>query len=268
MFQLLNKARREMSSEGSFSRYLRYALGEIVLVVIGILIALQIDNWNDRRIDSEKEREYLSSMLTDLRDDVREIDEAVSGNNILLEGIDDLLGMLAEPAPDSAYRREVLISSVVRTYWHLRVDFPELTLTQLKYSGDLQLIENQNIKQAILGYEQGIEVCRHQYVELTHYFHVFEATQKQLLNLALAKKAYEYIESDWLRILGPLEPFEPLVQQGEYFVTDDPGLLALYYGDLLFYRTSLNNAVWFLGQQRQMAKQLMQLISSEYGIEG
>lgn len=266
MSRIFRKARSDMTSTGRFSKYGRYAVGEIVLLVVGILIALQIDTWNDGRIDRQKEREYLASMLTDLRADIQGIDEAIRGNTILLGGLDELLMLLGNPRSDVAYPRDIFICSLVHTYWHMRVDFSELTMTQLKYSGDLQLIESGDVREAMLGYEKGIETCRHQYAELTNYFHVVEATQKKLLNYALAKQGFEYIEGDYLRMLEPPENFEPLVPAGEYFVTSDPALLANYYGDVLFYRTAMNNTVWFLGEQRKMAEDLIRLISSGQGI--
>jgi len=65
-----------MAGEGT-GRYLRYALGEILLVVIGILIALQINNWNEERLERKLEREYLASMLNDLREDRQGIANAM-----------------------------------------------------------------------------------------------------------------------------------------------------------------------------------------------
>ena len=47
MIKLFRKIRQNLLSEGKTGRYLKYAIGEIVLVVIGILIALQINNWNE-----------------------------------------------------------------------------------------------------------------------------------------------------------------------------------------------------------------------------
>lgn len=267
MFQFFRRARNDEIIAGGLARYLRHALGETALVVVGILIALQIDNWNDFRIDREQEREYLASMVADLREDIHGIDQAVSGNKLLISGIEDLLALLQEPGSDNNYRRKVFVSSIVYTYWYLRVDFSELTMTQLKSSGDLQLIESPDVRQAMLRYEQGIESSRHQYEEIALYFHVFEASQKQLLNYRLAKKSFEYIEGDYLRILEPLTKFEPLVPEGEYFLSNDPVLVEHYYSDMLFYMTTLNNTVEFLTKQKEVAEDLIRLIRSEYGIE-
>ena len=88
-------------------RYARYALGEIVLVVVGILIALQINDWYQDRLERQTEFEYLISMKRDLTEDIRELRVAVDGNNHLLTGLDQTLQLLASPRDDDAWRREL-----------------------------------------------------------------------------------------------------------------------------------------------------------------
>lgn len=57
-----------------FRRYLLYALGELLLVIVGILIALQIDNWNTERQQEATLTSYLQSIATNMRGDAEEID--------------------------------------------------------------------------------------------------------------------------------------------------------------------------------------------------
>ena len=59
MIPYFRKIRKQHADDNKPLKYLRYAVGEIILVVIGILIALQINNWNQARIDQKKERQYL-----------------------------------------------------------------------------------------------------------------------------------------------------------------------------------------------------------------
>ena len=59
-----------MLNENKFSKYLIYAIGEIVLVVIGILIALSINNWNQNKIETKKEIFHLENILNNLQDDL------------------------------------------------------------------------------------------------------------------------------------------------------------------------------------------------------
>ena len=69
MLTFFRKIRQKMFSENRFSQYLIYAIGEIVLVVIGILIALQINNWNQDRLNKNYENKMLHELVEDLKED-------------------------------------------------------------------------------------------------------------------------------------------------------------------------------------------------------
>ena len=66
MFHVLRKIRKSLIDSGSTQRYILYAIGEIALVVIGILIALQINNWNESIKDKEQERKLLTELMVSL----------------------------------------------------------------------------------------------------------------------------------------------------------------------------------------------------------
>ena len=70
MIKFFRKIRQNLFSEGKTGKYLKYAFGEIVLVVIGILIALQINNWNEERKLDNRKQEYYSQLLDDLNSDI------------------------------------------------------------------------------------------------------------------------------------------------------------------------------------------------------
>jgi len=76
MIKFFRKIRQKLLSENKFSKYLIYAFGEIILVVIGILIALQINNWNENRKLNSLEigmlKEINFSLETDLKDLINE----------------------------------------------------------------------------------------------------------------------------------------------------------------------------------------------------
>jgi len=65
MISILRKIRKRLLTNGNFSSYLPYAIGEIALVVIGILIALQINNWNQERLNRIEEKEWLEALHKD-----------------------------------------------------------------------------------------------------------------------------------------------------------------------------------------------------------
>ncbi|MEY8019190.1 DUF6090 family protein [Muriicola sp. SD30] len=71
--------------ENKTGKYFKYAIGEIVLVVIGILIALQINNWNNNRIERRMEKEILKEILVNLETDLQNINETIERNKIWIE---------------------------------------------------------------------------------------------------------------------------------------------------------------------------------------
>lgn len=84
-----------MLSENKFSKYLIYAIGEILLVVIGILIALQINNWNEERKDKLKENKILLQMKETLLDDIESkrpfiiLETAIKSSSIISDHLEN-----------------------------------------------------------------------------------------------------------------------------------------------------------------------------------
>ncbi|MEP0134296.1 MAG: DUF6090 family protein [Eudoraea sp.] len=73
MINFFRKIRKQLADDNQFFKYSRYAIGEILLVVIGILIALQINNWNEQRKTINKEKRYIRSIYQDLQEDLNRI---------------------------------------------------------------------------------------------------------------------------------------------------------------------------------------------------
>lgn len=66
MIKFFRKIRQQLLIEGKTARYLKYALGEIVLVMIGILLALQVNNWNEVRKYKETEKDYIDRLINEI----------------------------------------------------------------------------------------------------------------------------------------------------------------------------------------------------------
>ena len=74
MIKFFRKIRQNLLSEGKAMQYFKYAIGEIILVVIGILIALQINNWNENRQAKRLVSSHLASIREDLKLDLKQIE--------------------------------------------------------------------------------------------------------------------------------------------------------------------------------------------------
>ncbi|WP_400076934.1 DUF6090 family protein [Winogradskyella sp. R77965] len=78
MIKFFRKIRQSLLSENKFSKYLIYAIGEIILVFIGIAMALQFNNWNEGKKAKEKERQVLTEIISDLEFTLIDIDRVLN----------------------------------------------------------------------------------------------------------------------------------------------------------------------------------------------
>lgn len=132
------------------TKYLLYAAGEILLVVIGILIALQINNQNDLRKQRATELHYLENISTDLDINLAEMDryldtrtECIAAANRILEHFD------GKPITDySAFNADGVMIYSWQRFWQNNNTFQELV-----NSGNLALISNEAIKKKLLDIE-------------------------------------------------------------------------------------------------------------------
>ena len=77
--RIFRKIRFQLMSDNKSGMYLKYAVGEILLVVLGILIALQINNWNEARKDDKALNEYLVKIRSHTQEDLQELDKITIG---------------------------------------------------------------------------------------------------------------------------------------------------------------------------------------------
>jgi len=78
MLRFFRQIRQRLLTDNKFSKYLLYAIGEILLVVIGILIALSINNWNEGRKTRLQDREFLNNLKVELSVDIAALNDRIS----------------------------------------------------------------------------------------------------------------------------------------------------------------------------------------------
>ena len=91
MIKLFRKIRRNLLIENKTGKYLKYAIGEIVLVVIGILIALWINNWNQNNQLRQLENKYLKEIKSSLEFDLNDIEFNIDFNRKILKSNEIIL---------------------------------------------------------------------------------------------------------------------------------------------------------------------------------
>jgi len=140
-------------------KYLRYAIGEIVLVVIGILIALQINNNNELRKQRVRELHYLENINTDLQINLSQIEKyievrtkRIESANIILEHFEG--NPISDPV---AFNMHTINIYTWRKFYQNNNTFQELT-----NSGNLALISNDYIKNGLLNMESLYKILKYE----------------------------------------------------------------------------------------------------------
>ena len=102
MIKFFRHIRQSLILENKTSKYLKYAIGEIILVVIGILIALQINNWNEQRKYKNLEISMLSEIRESLRESLFEIEDMLERNENFIEDYKIILDHINNDLPYNA----------------------------------------------------------------------------------------------------------------------------------------------------------------------
>ncbi|GAA4277764.1 DUF6090 family protein [Aquimarina mytili] len=151
MLRTLRKIRQKLLNDGSIKKYLAYAIGEILLVVIGILIALQLNNWNQNRSNNNVEIQYYKAIKDQLKEDLNSLKSEIDYNK-------NYLG-------EFSYAKDIIINndqSKINT-------LGTITLEMIRYSdfrrksnvyqtlvnsSEVKLLKNKNVVQKLQSLEE------------------------------------------------------------------------------------------------------------------
>jgi hypothetical protein len=151
MINFFRKIRQQLLTENKFSKYLLYAIGEIVLVVIGILIALSINNWNEQRKERIQEKIFLKRFEVELNTNLENILIAIFLNKSRIHRADFLLRTIDKPqlAVDSS---SYFMKSIEHASYTNIPLISDNAFEELKSSGNISLISNEALRVALQKY--------------------------------------------------------------------------------------------------------------------
>jgi hypothetical protein len=154
MIKFFRKIRQRLLTENKVSKYLIYAIGEIVLVVIGILIALQINTWNQLKNDRLEEKEILARIEKDLQSDLADLERQTDRNKILKKDLEFIIDGIVKKNLTLTDFVEKNRSIGTNTYF----DQVNSTYNESIASGKISLIENDSLRDKILRHYEVNEI--------------------------------------------------------------------------------------------------------------
>ena len=132
-------------------RYLGYAVGELILVVLGILIALQINNWNEERIEQQQIAEYAHALIEDLQRDLDMAQIIRIEIDLLISKIVALAAYVENRPFEALWNIDLFY--LMRTPFYRPYSWNRTALEQIKSSGSLRQMTNRQLAEKISAYE-------------------------------------------------------------------------------------------------------------------
>ncbi len=144
MIKLFRNIRKNLISEGKTSKYLKYAIGEIILVVIGILIALQVNQWNEQRKLASQERELLINLRGEFQDNLKDLDSIAVEVDKVIFSLETVFDRFApEPSEYPIDSLDILLSKALASpSWKPS----EYLLNNLNNSGSIANLKSERLK--------------------------------------------------------------------------------------------------------------------------
>ncbi|PNQ72414.1 hypothetical protein C1T31_11505 [Hanstruepera neustonica] len=152
MVSALRKIRKKLLEEKRAQRYFFYAIGEIVLVVIGILIALQINTWNKEKQNRVLETTILENLKEDLEIQKELIQEQIDFETSILIQVDSAKTFVSDTADKTVLERLFRDLGARRTFKANRATFSNMIS-----SGSINLIANADLQNKIVRYFQRLD---------------------------------------------------------------------------------------------------------------
>ena len=161
MIKFFRKIRQDLLRDNKIGDYLKYAVGEIVLVVIGILIALSINNWNESRKNDLKQALLVKNIIEDLRLDFIHINKSLEQVSNQMNLIDDLISKIFDEKKKINYDSIGLI--------RFSSDFRPIS--QRNHSESVSTLEDDFVRELIQDYflkEDQVTDIFIEYVDIVH----------------------------------------------------------------------------------------------------
>jgi len=144
MLSVLRKVRKQLLAKGSIYSYMLYAIGEILLVVIGILIALGINNWNENRKDRIAEQQILQSLHEEFIQNKQILKVAMEGANKSITSCYDLMELMREVPTQKQIK--LADSLIYLSIEHNAFNYSNNTFTEIVQAGKISMLLDNDLK--------------------------------------------------------------------------------------------------------------------------
>ncbi|MBO3116117.1 hypothetical protein J4050_05125 [Winogradskyella sp. DF17] len=237
MIKFFRKIRYNLMETGKTTKYFKYAVGEIVLVMIGILLALQVNNGNQNRIENNEEKEVIAKLHTDFKENKGALKKYMIRNRQEMDAL-NLLINLAGASKDQLSKHN-LDSLLYESLSANDIAFADNTLKNVMQSGKLNLIKDDSITQLLYQWNALGEIRKERFYRLERWAN--EEFVPYLLNKISFREMDAQIKLKWTG-KSKLKP--------DYYIV---------FNELAF-ENHLDNMLWYHHQVKERCEETNVLI--------
>lgn len=147
MINFFRKVRQNLLLEGKTRKYIKYAFGEIVLVMVGILLALQVTNWNNQRLERLREQAILKNLQIDFQNNIANLETASASFEVAYQASVDLLEIIKGDQQINPEEVDHLVDIIVNKT--MSYDLITGSINEIFNTGSLNLIQDSALKKQI-----------------------------------------------------------------------------------------------------------------------
>ena len=231
-------------------------LFEFFMLFLAITLGFFVENKREKMTDKNREKQYIGSLVEDLKADTGKINYMMAYNVNASAGIDTLIRTIyGYKRNDTAATRKMYLYYEYAARDYYSVNYTDRTMSQLKNAGNMRLIEDQKVSDTILNYDDGVKLT-------TAQGNVLKEKCEKALDYSTNIFDYRYI-----RVNNSLPVPVYLPEQGYRLLNEDPATLSRYANMLELWKQMINVYIRDNYAQEYKAMSLINYLKKEYHLE-
>jgi len=212
MINLFRNIRRKLADDNKPIKYARYAIGEIALVVIGILIALSINNWKEKRLDRMEEKNILHNLHSEFQENkilsaqnINLMKEAMKANTEIMALMGSSRDELQKHNLDSIFYKSLPAAQFTPS---------EQSISNIIQGGRMNIIKDEEIKKLLFQWQAQLDAVEIRELALDNWS--YDQIIPIMAKYISLKEMDAYGNYNWAGKSKLKKPYDPLFQSLEY----------------------------------------------------
>jgi len=157
MIKFFRKIRYDLMDKNKTGKYLKYAIGEIILVVIGILIAVSINNWNENRKLQSEETILLKALKQDFLENKKRLINTIESQEVMIDYSINFIKLITSKTSRAVSQDSILkLKAAGANSWY-RAELVNSSFNTIISSGKSNIIRNMSLKKRLVEFSTDME---------------------------------------------------------------------------------------------------------------